>query len=194
MDNPEKRKKIFPCPSRLQWMLVKNMEHSNVYWGHYYFFFLLLKKKKKKTAQEMSPFSWYSTLIVGQAQANTRHAKCTTGLCTHTCLPTRMHPDKAGETQTTVRGDNISFSRGVTSISAGRGGGSGLCLCWPSGPAALRCEQIAGRRAAHWHILMVWFNTGGDCKLGISLLHIGPVSLDYTPPTWLRLPFTRSLR
>lgn len=102
-------------------------------------------------------FNWricYST-VVFEARKHTSH-KCMTGLCTCMYLPTWMHSDKAGETAITVKGDSISSSCGVTSFSAGRCGGFGLCLYWPSGPAGLHCEQIPGEWLADGVIQYWW--------------------------------------
>lgn len=55
-----------------------------------------------------------------------------------------LYLDQAGQTKTTVNDDNISFFSQVTSFSASGCNGFGPCLCWPSGPAGLHCEQMPG--------------------------------------------------
>ncbi len=131
-------------------------------------------------------------VTVPQGTHTHRAYKCKAGLCPHTCSPSWIHSDKAGETETAVKGDNISFSRGVTSFSVGRCGGFwtvSLLAIW-----LCRSPLWANtRRVSHWHVLMVWSNIGGSCKLGISLLHIPPLH-STAPPTCLCFPFTCSRR
>ncbi len=103
-----------------------------------------------------------------------------TGLCTRMCLPTRMHSDKAGETETTVKGDSISFSRGVTSFSVGHCGGFGLCLYWPSGPAGLHCEQIPGEWLTD---IFRWCDS-----ILVVVVSLGLACCTYLHFTWLHHP------
>lgn len=125
---------------------------------------------------------------------DTQHTNAAQGYAHPACLPaalwyiqkkkkkSRRHTDEC------ERWQHFLFSRGDLVLSGLlRRRRRWLCAESPSAIWHRRSLLWANtRRVAQWHILMVWFNIGGGCKLGISLLHIHPFHRA-TPPTWLWL-------